>query len=138
MTLVVDASVAVKWVCDEADSDAAAALLARDDLAAPALWLVEANSALWRRARIGELTEDEAEERARELALAPVASIPCQRDLPSALRLALDLRHSIYDCLYLALAIREDCAMVTADRKFRQLALAQSHIATRIVALGYA
>ena len=48
MRVVVDASVALKWVFDEPESEAAVAL--RDEeLVAPALWLAEAANALWRR-----------------------------------------------------------------------------------------
>ena len=58
MRIVIDASVAVKWVIDEPESEAAVAL--RDqELIAPALWLAEAANALWRHARIGEIGDDE-------------------------------------------------------------------------------
>jgi predicted nucleic acid-binding protein len=51
--IVVDASVALKWVIPEAGSDAAAGLL-HDELIAPDLWLTEAANALWRHARLGK------------------------------------------------------------------------------------
>jgi predicted nucleic acid-binding protein len=34
-----------------------------------------------------------------------------------ALELALELNHPIYDCFYLALAERERCPLVSADKK---------------------
>lgn len=44
--------------------------------------------------------------------------------LENATRMALELDHPAYDCLYLELAIRRGCRMVTADerliRKLRQ------------------
>jgi predicted nucleic acid-binding protein len=44
--MIIDASVAVKWVAEEEDSDAATAWLA-EALGAPELWLAEAANALW-------------------------------------------------------------------------------------------
>jgi len=57
--IVIDASVAVKWVLDEPESQAAVAL-GDQELIAPALWLAEAANALWRRAQAGEITNDQA------------------------------------------------------------------------------
>jgi predicted nucleic acid-binding protein len=38
--------------------------------------------------------------------------------MPAAMRLAADLDHPVYGCMYLALAIQERRPMVTADRRF--------------------
>jgi len=118
VTLVVDASVALKWVLDETESDLAAGLLTQD-LIAPSLWLIEAANALWRRAQQGQLTSTEVTERLVELLNAPVTSTAVDGDLLAAAELALELGHPIYDCLYLAMAIREGAVVVTADRRFR-------------------
>ena len=37
---------------------------------------------------------------------------------PTALALSFDLKHWIYDCIYLATAIDLDAPLLTADRKF--------------------
>lgn len=121
MSIVIDASVALKWVLDEPGSEAAAAL--KDDkLIAPALWLAEAANAFWRSIRIGQLTEDEAAELLSELMNAPIASLAMEPLMERALRLAAELDHPIYDCLYLALALHLDTHVVTADRRFAALA----------------
>lgn len=125
MTLVVDASVALKWVLDEAGSDAAEALL-DETLIAPSLWLVEAANALWRRGLRGEITQHGAADRLTALLDAPVSSLPVRDDLVAALRLAGQLRHPVYDCLYLAAALRHDVQVVTADRRFLE-ATATAH-----------
>ena len=117
MTIVVDASVALKWVLQEDGSDAAERLL-DEELIAPSLWLVEAGNALWRRSVRGELSAQEAQERLSELFNAPVATVPLEADVAAAVRLAGELGHPVYDCLYLALALREDTYVVTADRRF--------------------
>jgi len=135
MTIVIDASVAVKWVLRENDSDAADALLDHDELMAPVLWLAEAANALWRRARIGEITADEADERMSELRKAPVASLAMEAHLGPALRLATALGHPVYDCVYLALALHHGTHVVTADRRFAAVA-ARLNLAERVQLLG--
>ena len=117
MRIVVDASVALKWVLDEPGSEAAVAL--RDhELIAPALWLAEAANALWRKARTGEITAEEANARLSELRKAPVASLSMEPHLERALMLAIEIGHPIYDCIYLALALHHGTHVVTADRRF--------------------
>lgn len=119
MTIVVDASIALKWVLEEPGSDAAEELLEKD-LAAPSLWLLEVGNALWRRTVRGELTQAEAVERLTELTKAPVANVPLEQDLSEAMRLALQLNHPVYDCLYLALAKRLGTYVITANTRFGQ------------------
>jgi predicted nucleic acid-binding protein len=121
MRLVVDASVALKWVLSQPGTEVALALRT-EELVAPALWLAEASNALWRGVRLGELTLGEAAEFLDELIKAPVASLPIEPHLQAALALAVELQHPIYDCLYLALALRQDCHVVTADRRFAAIA----------------
>lgn len=117
MSVVIDASVALKWVLNEPGSDAADALL-NEDLVAPSLWLLEAANALWRRNQRRELTAEEASIRLLELLNAPVAVTAIEDDLPAALELATLLGHPVYDCLYLAAAQRADTHVVTADQRF--------------------
>jgi hypothetical protein len=51
------------------------------------------------------MTPDEVLRLFAELAVAPVVSLPIEPHLPATLRLAIELRHPIYDCLYLAVAL---------------------------------
>jgi hypothetical protein len=37
--------------------------------------------------------------------------------LPRAIAISLQFRHGVYDCLYIALAEREGCGLLTADTK---------------------
>jgi predicted nucleic acid-binding protein len=132
--IVVDASVAVKWVVREADSDQATALRS-EQLIAPVLWLAEASNVLWRRVRIGDLTADEARARLSELMKAPVASLPMEPYLDEGLRLAAELGHPIYDCIYLALALHQNTHVVTADARFAA-AVSRPDLAGRVRLLG--
>jgi predicted nucleic acid-binding protein len=48
------------------------------------------------------------------------------RDLmDEALDLALSTGQALYDCLYLALSLRQGCEMITADRKFHAAVAAE-------------
>jgi predicted nucleic acid-binding protein len=135
VSIVIDASVAVKWVLSEVDSDAADALLDEPSLIAPAIWLVEAANALWRRSRAGEISTEGAKARLIELLKAPVASLAVDLYLDAALDLAAALGHPIYDSLHLAVAIQHGTHVVTADRRFASLA-GRTGFAGRIRLLG--
>jgi predicted nucleic acid-binding protein len=116
MTLVViDASIAVKWVVGEEDSADAMALRRLYHFAAPELLNAEvANTILnkvWRR----HLTEPEAKAAAQLLSELSIEFHPMQPLIEEAVALGLELRHPAYDCMFLALARRLRCPLVTAD-----------------------
>ena len=119
MRFVVDASVAVKLLVDEPDSDAARELTATGrELHAPRLMASEVANALWYKARLGQIERADA-----GAALAWITDMPLRWNddeavSADAVRLALALDHPVYDCVYLALAHRIGATMVTADRRF--------------------
>jgi predicted nucleic acid-binding protein len=113
---VIDASVAVKWVVDEAGTREALALR-RHALAAPDLLIPECANILWKKVRRSELTADEAVLAARLLARADVELAPMRPYLEAATRIAVALDHPAYDCVYLALAEAEGLSFVTADEQ---------------------
>lgn len=117
MTLVIDASVAVKWILPEAGTAAAAALREEDtDLIAPSLVIAEIGNALWKKALRGEILKHEATPALR-LVISRFSEIVAFEALASTtVELAIELRHPIYDCFYLALAERENAPLVTADQ----------------------
>jgi predicted nucleic acid-binding protein len=131
---VVDASVAVKWVIGEAGGDAAARLAGKQ-LSAPDILLAECGSALWAKARRGELAEDEAVSALAALRRAPVVLTPIPVLVTDALRLALLIGHPIYDCLYLALSLQTRSPMVTADRRFAAALALHDELAARVILL---
>jgi len=112
--VVVDASVAVKWVVNESGSDRAR-LLSQTRLEAPDLLPVECANKLWKEVRLRDLGREQASARLELLLRAPVSLAESRRLLDSALRLALDLHHPVHDCVYIALALRRDIPLVTAD-----------------------
>lgn len=118
MTLVVDASVAALWVLQQPGFDRAEALYNEPRLIAPSLIAAEIGSALWKAVRRGDATPDHALI-AFDAALLPLHEIMPSEDLRlRALEIAIELDYPIYDCFYLALAERERCALVTADKRF--------------------
>lgn len=114
---VVDASVASKWVAHEELTEQADALLAGVALCAPAHWQAEAVNVLWGRVHRGEWDAGTAGERASALMRAPVESVAVPGLMDRALRHSIDLRVTIYDSLYVALAEARRLPLVTADRK---------------------
>ena len=126
-TTVLDASVAVRWVVDEAGTPEAVALLeAEIAWIAPRLMLTEAASAL-RRKVADDLIEPEVATQALDVILQAVSDgvvrlVDDERIVAPALMLAIAVRHRLPDCLYLALAEREGAAIATADDKLAKLA----------------
>lgn len=107
MTLVVDASVGLKWALPKRDSHLAQALaVSTETLLVPDFWLGEATNILWLQVRRGIFTPDEARE-GLALLRAQVEPTPTAgMDLHDvALEIGLAVNHSTYDTLYLAFAI---------------------------------
>lgn len=122
MKLTIDTSVALKLILDEPGSDAAEALVKGDaTLIAPDLIHAEMANALWANALSKRI--EPAQAQALVSVWQPLLDTyyPVAGLTEDALRLALTLNHAIYDCLFLALAIREDAVLVTADSKFLKL-----------------
>ena len=84
---------------------------------APDLLITECANVLWKLVRRAHLSVDQAMMAADILSRANVDLRPMRGLVAPATRLALHLDHPAYDCFYLALAAREDCAFVTADER---------------------
>lgn len=122
MTLIVDASVALKWVLRQPDSQLAWSIPQRFSLSAPAFWRLESASVLWKFHRKHLLTDAELTIAFMRLDQAPVDADDAAVDVGQALDLASELGHPVYDCLYLAVALRRDATVVTADGGFAEAA----------------
>jgi predicted nucleic acid-binding protein len=116
--VVVDASVAVKWVLPEEHSAAAARLLDEDyELLAPDLIWAEAGNVFWKKFRRSELLAEEGHSLLRDLRRYPIQILSSEELLAIAWEIASAHARSFYDSLYLALAADRSCPLVTADRK---------------------
>lgn len=118
MTIVVDASVALKWFLPEPDSAVAEDLLeGNDTLVAPTLIVSEVCNAIWKRLRRGETTAQHADWVPDHIGTVGMVLIPDETLAPLAMQIARRLDHPVYDCFYLALAEQRNATMVTADRR---------------------
>ena len=116
---VIDSSTALKWVISETGSEAALILRDRFRFIAPELLIAECANAVWKRVRKGEITGEVGTFAVRLLQpqTEDFVFVPILPLTDSALQLAFTLEHAIYDCLFIALAVREGCPFITSDEK---------------------
>ncbi len=130
--LVVDASVAVKWIIDEDGSEAARALLLEGaDLRAPTLLLVEVHNTLAKRFNRREIAFNQLADAIHYLRTVVALLALDDQSVHAAWQISLraNLRpgavlsttethaFSIYDSIYMAAALDLDAPLVTADTK---------------------
>jgi predicted nucleic acid-binding protein len=132
--IVIDASVAIKWIVEEEDSDLARRLAQRD-LLAPELLHLECLSAIWRRIVRRQLTPGEAPVLLRLLEAIPIRLLAIDEHLDEVLRLSVLLTHPVYDCAYLALALLNRTRVVTADRRFAKAVRSEAALAGSVMLL---
>jgi predicted nucleic acid-binding protein len=133
--LVVDASVALKWVLAESDSDLAQQIV-HSSLLAPDLLLIECGNAIWRHVALGEVSPADVPQLWAVLGAMPVEIVASPGLVERALDLAVALNHPIYDCLYLALALERGARVVSADRRFLAASRRRRDLAGAIVLLS--
>lgn len=120
--MVLDACVAVKWLVPEADSEKAQDVLSGwnqglIDLVAPALLLAEVANVLWKKAQRKEIDSGHAALLFKDFRLLSLPLVPVEPLVVHALDFSFLYKHSVYDCIYVALAARERCILLTADEK---------------------
>lgn len=137
MSLIIDASVAVKWFVRENLHDEALKLLDKHagDLEAPDFLLMEVANVAWKKTVRHEITPDHA--RAIPVAAREFITVfhPSIDLVPRAMEIALLLSHPVYDCLYLACAEAVDAVFVTADQRFFR-AIEETEFSARGAFLG--
>lgn len=133
---VVDANVVAKWFVPERLSEEARGLLdGVHELATPDLLWPEIGNVLWKKSRAGELTPGEAVGIVRALERLPLTVFPSRVLLEAALEVALRTGRTVYDSLYLALAVALECRLVTADERLAN-AMAGGPLARHVVWVG--
>ena len=118
MKLTVDASIAIKWFVVEPLVDEARTVLSRRiQRHAPELLLAECANTIWKKVQRGDIPD--AQPYREELANLPdILTLYPDRDLiERATEIAFQIRHPIYDCLYLACAEATAPDLITADKR---------------------
>jgi predicted nucleic acid-binding protein len=128
ISLVIDASVAIKWVVEE-EGSIEALVLRRYRMIAPDLLMAECGNILWKKLRRKELHAEEAHLAAQLLTRADIELFPMRRLLEATTRLSITLDHPAYDCIYLSLAAAENAIFISADeRLIRKVQAAETSI----------
>jgi predicted nucleic acid-binding protein len=126
--IVVDASIVTKWYFPEEYTTEALSLLDESyTLRAPDLLSAEFGNAAWQKVRRDESTLADAQAAVNSFASAPVELYASFSLLPSAFSIANDTGRTMYDSLYLALALALGCPLVTADLRFYNALQVTSH-----------
>jgi predicted nucleic acid-binding protein len=117
--LVVDASVVAAAFFREPITKASKSVLTSGrELHAPELILSEVTNVVWKRLSRGDISQEEAEELAHDLLSLPISCKSTRTLVEPALSLSTQTGRTVYDCLYLALAIEMECPLITGDKRF--------------------
>jgi predicted nucleic acid-binding protein len=122
---VLDASIAAKWLLPRAGEPLAAEALELLDayrsgelrFLVPDLFWAELGNVIWKSVRLGRLSKSAARIAMESLVPLPFPTFPAQALLESAFRIASTFDRSVYDCLYVALAVTSGVPLITADEK---------------------
>ncbi len=130
---VVDASVVIKWFVPEIHSDAARRLLAAShQYLSPDLLFPEVGNVIWKKVRRGELTADAGQRLAADMSSIAVQTVPTRGLMIDAHALAIATGLTVYDAMYLALAVRLNTALITADDRLVRLVGAHPIMAAHV------
>ena len=123
--VVIDASVALKWCLpgkEETFATQAEKLLTdyrnnEANFIVPDLFWLEVGNALWKAVWRGMLFPNQAEKGYSEMEDLAIPTIPSVDLVPQALQLAIADRRSVYDSVYVVLALRTGADLITADER---------------------
>jgi predicted nucleic acid-binding protein len=124
-TLVLDASVAVKWAIPTAQEPLTQEALrlfdrylsGEFDFMVPDIFWAEVGNVLWKGVRQRRWHQQKAEAVIANLSRQDFQTVPSKIFLPEAFDIALAYGVSLYDCLYAALAKDSRADLITADER---------------------
>jgi predicted nucleic acid-binding protein len=117
---VVDASIVVQYAITQTHTPAVRSLISRlyqgyEQLIIPEFCLLECTNVLWKEVRFQGLPPAQAEALVNELLSLKFQILPTKHLLPQALKFGLHCELAIYDSLYIALALEQNCPLITVD-----------------------
>ena len=123
--LVLDASVAIKWAMPSAReplTNESLQLLKRYvdaevEFIVPDVFWAEVGNVLWKGTRQRRWRQADAEAVAADMRARDFATVSSLILMPEALRIAFAYDRSIYDSLYVALAVQSKTELITADER---------------------
>ena len=124
MTLILDASAAIRLALQTASADLENAVVQANRVSVPDIFVAEISNAFWKYHRFNNLPQGECQNLIDQTLQIPddfVFSLDLHQD---AFALAADRGITVYDALYLALARREQGQYATVDGKL--IAVAQA------------
>jgi predicted nucleic acid-binding protein len=121
-----DASVGAKWLfvnpreqhADKANALATRFSNAEIEIVVPDIFWAEIGNFLWKAVRIGRCTNDQAQAGLEKVQSFNLHTTSSRHLLKRAFEIAYTIDSSVYDSLYLALAVELGAALVTAHEKF--------------------
>lgn len=123
---MVDASVAVQWFAREPGSEASAALVeGNQPLVAPDIMPLEVANALWKKVRHGDVPAADLQPAVTRILASDITLVPTLTLLERAVRLAVEINHPVYDCVYLVLAEERGAPLASIDERLRAAARAR-------------
>ena len=130
---VVDASVVIKWFVPEIHSDRARRLLAAThQYLSPDLLFPEVGNAIWKKVRRRELTAEEGQRLAVDIAGIAVETVSTRGLVVDAQALAITTGLTVYDAMYLTLAVRLKTELITADDRLARVVAAHPMTAAHV------
>jgi len=118
MTLVVDASVAIRWYIEAPGTSEAISLLdSEGPFVSPGLVIAEVTNVAWKLVRAGQISREHGSRIALALPSAFSKLVGSASLASRAFEISLQLDHPVYDCQYLALAESEQSKLATTDNR---------------------
>ena len=123
--LVLDASVAAKWFLPRAEeplADEALALLRRYadgeiEFMVPDLFWAEFSNVIWKAVRMRRIPEQAAAQALADILHDGLLTVGGSTLAEDALAIALSTGRTVYDAMYVALAVQRESIFVTADER---------------------
>lgn len=124
-TFVIDASVAAKWflpgqnetLVDEAFSLLTRYVEGRLRFVVPDLFWAEFANIVWKAARLGRCSKTEAEQAVVAMKSRNLPTVPTQAIVDHAFSITAAFDRTVYDSLYVAVAIFSKAQLITADER---------------------